>query len=257
MRPDVVDFHAFYGSHLGQVARRVIRKELRALWPNVTGDSVLGLGYATPFLGLFREEAVRTIALMPAGQGVMAWPNDGKRLVAITEEGELPLPDESIDRILLVHAIEFAEQTEPLMREVWRVLRPGGHLLALVPNRRSLWARVERTPFGHGRPFSGSQLTRLLRDSHFDPVRQEGALYLPPVQARLILRTNQLWQRLGQVLGKPFGGVVLVEATKQVYGARPVARRVRRRVLVPMPGPAIAAGARTTLNNRAPEPEPR
>jgi SAM-dependent methyltransferase len=190
---------------------------------------------------------------MPAGQGVMAWPAEGKRLVAIAEEGDLPLPDESVDRILLVHAIEFTEQTEPLMREVWRVLRPGGRLLALVPNRRSLWARVERTPFGHGRPFSGSQLTRLLRDNRFDPVRHEGALYLPPVQARLILRTSALWQRLGPIFGKPFGGVVLVEATKQVYGARPVASRVRRRVLVPLPGSAVAAGARTSLR----EPEPR
>ncbi len=257
MRPDVVDLNAFYTSHLGQVTRRVIRREIRVLWPKVTGETVLGIGYATPFLGLFREEAVRTIAFMPAGQGVMAWPAEGKRLVAITEEGDLPLPDESIDRILLVHAIEFTEQTEPLMREVWRTLRPGGRLLALVPNRRSLWARVERTPFGHGRPFSGSQLTRLLRDNRFDPVRQEGALYLPPVRARLMLRTSGLWQRLGPIFGKPFGGVVLVEATKQIYGARPVAKRVRRRVLVPLPVPAVAAGARSALRDRAPEPETR
>lgn len=257
MRPDVVDLNAFYTSHLGQVTRRVIRRELRALWPKLTGETVLGIGYATPFLGLYREEAVRTIAFMPASQGVMAWPAEGKRLVAITEESDLPLPDESVDRILLVHAIEFAEQTEPLMREVWRILRPGGRLLALVPNRRSLWARVERTPFGHGRPFSGSQLTRLLRDNRFDPVRHEGTLYLPPVQARLILRTSGLWQRLGPVLGKPFGGVVLVEATKQVYGARPVAKRVRRRVLVPLPGPAVAAGARMALRDHGPKPKAR
>jgi len=255
MRPDVVDLNAFYRSRLGQAARRVIRRELRALWPNVAGETVLGVGYATPFLGLFREEAVRVIGLMPAGQGVMAWPADGKRLVAISEEGDLPLPDECVDRLLLVHAIEFADHTEPLLREVWRVLRPGGRLLALVPNRRSLWARVERTPLGHGRPFSGSQLNRLLRDNHFDPVHHEGALFLPPIEARLVLRMGGLWQRIGRVLGKPFGGVVLIEATKQVYGARPVAKRVRRRVLVPLQGQALGATAR--LANRKDEPAPR
>lgn len=254
MRPDVVDLNAFYRSRLGQVARRAIRRELRKLWPSVAGDTVLGIGYATPFLGLYREEAVRVIGLMPAGQGVMAWPAEGKRLVAITEEADLPLPDECVDRILLVHALEFTEQTDPLMREVWRVLRPGGRLLALVPNRRSLWSRVEGTPFGHGRPYSGSQLNRLLREARFDPERQEAALYLPPVQARLMLRTSALWQRIGAILGKPFGGLVLIEATKQVYGARPVAKRVRRRVLVPLPGPAVAATARARFQDEEPEP---
>lgn len=252
MRPDVVDLNTFYGSRLGQAARRLMRHELRGIWPKVAGETVVGIGYATPFLGLFREEAVRTIALMPASQGVLAWPGDGPRRVAIAEESDLPLPDECADRIILVHALEFAEQTEPLMREVWRILTPGGRLLAIVPNRRSLWARVERTPFGHGRPFSGSQLSRLLRDNRFDPVRSEATLYLPPVQMRLVLRAGGLWDRLGRVLGKPFGGVVLVEATKQVFGARPVAKRVRRRVLVPLAGSAIPASARHTMDR--PEP---
>jgi len=248
MRPDVVDLNAFYVSRLGQAARRLMRHELRAIWPKVSGETLVGIGYATPFLGLFREEAVRVIALMPASQGVLAWPTGRPRLVAIAEESDLPLPDESADRIILVHALEFAEQTEPLMREVWRILRPGGRLLAIVPNRRSLWARLERTPFGHGRPFSGSQLSRLLRDNRFDPVRSETTLYLPPVQARLVLRAGGLWDRLGRLFGKPFGGAVLVEATKQVFGARPVAKRVRRRVLVPLPGTAMPASARNPLD---------
>jgi SAM-dependent methyltransferase len=248
MRPDVVDLNGFYTSRLGQAARRVVRRELRALWPKVTGETVVGIGYATPFLGLFREEAVRALALMPASQGVLAWPTGRPRLVALAEEADLPLPDECADRILLVHALEFAEQTEPLMREVWRILRPEGLLLAIVPNRRSLWARVEGTPFGHGRPFSGSQLSRLLRDHRFDPVRTEATLYLPPVQARLMLRAGGLWDRLGRLFGKPFGGVVLVEAKKRLYGARPVAKRVRRRVLVPLPGSAVPASARAHLD---------
>lgn len=252
MRPDVVDLNTFYLSRLGQAARRLMRHELRSIWPKVAGETVVGIGYATPFLGLFREEAVRTIALMPASQGVLAWPERRPRLVAIAEEGDLPLPDECADRMILAHAIEFAEQTEPLMREVWRILRPGGRLIVMVPNRRSLWARVERTPFGHGRPFSGSQLSRLLRDHRFDPVRTEATLYLPPVQMRLVLRASGLWDRLGRVLGKPFGGVVMVEATKQVFAARPVAKRVRRRVLVPVPSTPIPASARHPMDR--PEP---
>ena len=36
---DVVDLRDFYASSLGQVARRMIRRQLRTLWPNVTGES--------------------------------------------------------------------------------------------------------------------------------------------------------------------------------------------------------------------------
>lgn len=244
MRPDVGDLNDFYGSPLGRLTRRAIRLALRSLWPDVRGEAVLGFGYATPYLGLLRGEAARLIALMPAAQGVIAWPGDGPRLVAITEEDELPLGDDAIDRILLVHALEFSEQVQPLMRELWRVLRPGGRLLVIAPNRRSLWARIERTPFGHGHPFSASQLSRLLREHHFDPVRSDNTLFLPPLKGAMMLGASALWQRLGRRLGKPFGGVVMVEATKKIYGGQPIAQRIRRRRLMPMPAPAFPAGAR-------------
>jgi len=66
MRPDVSELHAFYETPLGVVARRLLRRALRRLWPDIHGQSLLGLGYATPYLGVFREEAERTLALMPA-----------------------------------------------------------------------------------------------------------------------------------------------------------------------------------------------
>ena len=49
--------------------------------------------------------------------------------------------------------------------EIWRVLSGNGRLLVIAPNRRGIWARFEHTPFGHGRPYTSSQLYRLLRDT--------------------------------------------------------------------------------------------
>ena len=54
MWTDAVDLRDFYATTLGQVARRMIRRRIRPVWPDVTGLSVLGLGYATPFLQPFR-----------------------------------------------------------------------------------------------------------------------------------------------------------------------------------------------------------
>ncbi|MBT7768707.1 MAG: methyltransferase domain-containing protein, partial [Rhodospirillales bacterium] len=151
---DVVDLRDFYGSGLGRVVRRAIRAKVRAIWPNTKGMSVLGVGYTTPYLGPFRSEATRAIAAMPAGQGVLHWPDNGTGLTTLVDEIELPFADLSMDRVLLVHALECAEQARPLLREVWRVMSASGRLIIVAPNRRGVWARFERTPFGHGLPYS-------------------------------------------------------------------------------------------------------
>ena len=180
MHQDVVDLNAFYLTRLGRVTRRILGQQIRRVWPSVREEVVLGLGYPVPFLGLFREEADRVFAVMPAGQGVMAWPESGGRQVALADDGVLPLPDGCIDRVLIVHGLEFSEQRRPMLEEVWRVMRPDGRILVLVPNRHGLWARAEATPFGHGSPFSASQLARLLREHRFAPVASGAMLFLAP-----------------------------------------------------------------------------
>ena len=227
MWQDITDINSFYASRLGQVARRIIRRRLRSLWPDVRGLSVLGLGFATPYLRPFRDEAERVVAVMPASQGVMAWPGDEPRLVALADESELPMPDGSMDRVLLVHAVESSEQLRPMLREVWRVLAGGGRLLVVVPNRRGIWARLERTPFGHGHPFSPPQLSRLLRESLFLPLNTETALYMPPSASPMMLRAAGAWESIGERWNLPFDGVVIIEASKQVYAANPERQRKR------------------------------
>ncbi len=169
MSLDVVDLRSFYVHPLGKVARRFVGVGIRRLWHGSRGLRVLGIGYSTPYLGLFREDSERCLAFMPATQGVVKWPTLRPTLAALVDETELPLPDAAVDRILFVHALEMTHDAPALLREVWRVLAPGGRLLAVVPNRRGLWARMDTTPFGHGRPYSRAQITQLLRETWFTP----------------------------------------------------------------------------------------
>ena len=235
---DVVDLRNFYAQRLGTVARRFIGRGIRARWPDTRSLRVLGIGYATPYLGLFREEAERCLALMPAPQGVVRWPSSKPALAALVEEDDLPLTDSAVDRVLLVHALENSTDPAGLLREVWRVLAGGGRLLAVVPNRRGLWARMDTTPFGHGWPYSRSQITHLLRETWFTPTGWGEALYVPPISRGWFLRSAVAWERTGATISAPFAGVHIVEATKQVYRATP-ARRERRR-LVPVLKPVLA-----------------
>ena len=226
---DAIDLRDFYATSLGQMARSVIRRRIRAIWPDVRGLNVLGFGYATPYLNPFRGEAARVVALMPASQGVLHWPPEGGGLTTLVEESELPFPDLSVDRVLLVHALECAEQVRPMMREIWRVLAGGGRLLVVVPNRTGIWARFERTPFGHGRPYSPGQLSRLLRETLFTSVQSQAALFVPPVRSRMVLSSAGALEKVGERGFSTFAGVIMGEAMKQIYATQAEAKVQRRR----------------------------
>jgi len=235
---DVVDLRDFYGDDLGRAVREILRARLRARWPTVAGDRVLGIGYAIPYLGTFRDEAERVMAFMPAPQGVVNWPFEGPSATALVDEDAMPLPDGSVDRVILAHALEMADAPEDLLREVWRMLAPGGRVIAIVPNRRGMWARVETSPFGYGRPFSRGQLTALLKQTLFSPLGWGEALYMMPMRRRRTRRSAVRWERIGARLWPAFAGVIIVEAAKQVYQGIPAPRRARlvpafRPVLVP------------------------
>lgn len=241
---DVVDLRDFYDRRLGTIARQMIRRRIGGLWPDVKGLNLLGLGYATPYLRPLLPEAERVVAMMPAAQGVLPWPRGVPNRAVLSEESELPLANFSMDRVLLVHCLEFSEQVRPLLREVWRVLAGGGRLIVVVPNRRGIWARFDHTPFGQGNPYTTGQLSHLLRDEGFTPERSAGALFVPPTASRFLLRSAPVWERLGEMWFRTFAGVVVVEATKQIYAAKPAVerRKQRRHVLVPMPGAPSPAG---------------
>ena len=83
MALDVVELRAFYETALGEVARRVVGRLLRARWEDHAGLRVLGMGYAPPYLDSFREKAQRVLAFMPATQGVMHWPLDSRSATAL------------------------------------------------------------------------------------------------------------------------------------------------------------------------------
>lgn len=256
MHLDAGELQTFYDRELGQIARRYIRTRLREVWPNVKGMAVLGLGYATPYLRPFLGEAARVIALMPAQQGAAYWPGSPNssgaggpaqtgNLTALADEGALPLPDASIDRVVVAHLLETTETLRPLLRQIWRVLTPSGRVVIIAPNRTSLWAQVETTPFGHGHPFTRTQLNRLLGDAMFTPTASTTCLHMPPFGTGLLVRSGQRWERWGQRVWPQLAGVHLVEVSKEVVALAPdrgLRQRVPARPVLVRPSPKAAAG---------------
>jgi SAM-dependent methyltransferase len=237
MQLDVLELRDFYNRPLGGIVRRVLTQRIRARWRSAQGCTLTGLGFAVPYIGMFRGEAVRLSALMPAGQGALVWPASGNVLSVLVDEAMLPLPDASVDHLLCVHCLEVSDRAGPMLREIWRVLAPEGRLLLIVPNRRGPWARLDTTPFGYGRPYSRRQLEGLLTDALFTPLEWTSALYMPPLDRQWLVRWATVFERVGARLWPAFAGVIIVEARKELMGAVPVGAKAKRKTqLVPARG---------------------
>lgn len=242
MRRDVFDLRQFYATRLGKIARQMVARKLSQAWGDGQGLDMLGLGYATPFLEPFRHAARRTVATMPAAQGVEVWPHPMGALDAepgnqqppirglscLADERSLPHPNALFDRILMIHALEESDDPLGVMREVGRVLAPSGRVIIVAANRRGAWANSEATPFGHGRPFTRAQLENLVREAGLEPTAWSRALYLPPVA--WMTSWAEALEQAGARLWPGLSGLILLEAVKQTFAVKPKGHSVRARV---------------------------
>ena len=242
MFTDIVDLRDFYQTPLGLMARRFLRAQLRDLWPQMRGERVLILGYGAPLLRDLSQQAAALYAFMPAAQGVSFWPRDGPNISCLVEIDNLPLPDNSIDRVIALHALEGLSEPGPLLQEVWRVMKSGGRFLTIVPNRHGLWANSDHTPFGNGQPYSPSQIKTALHNQGFLIERVRHALYVPANISRIGLSLANKIEKYAVRLFPGFGGVLLVESSKQLYAPLPLKVR-RSRLVLPLSLPTPLPGA--------------
>lgn len=259
MRRSIDDVRTFYGDPRGTLVRRLLARRLSDAWGTASGCDVLGIGYATPWLDDF-SEARRTIAAMPGTQGAEVWSQSGRNRSVLVDDRALPFASGMFDRILIVHAIEEADDPQALLIEAARTLAPAGRMIIACAARGGLWSRTEDTPFGHGRPFSRRQLEQLVRGAGLEPSAWSQALYVPPWRPLLGLADG--FEQAGRLILPQAAGMILMEAARRSY-ARPRARGSLA-VLTPAPGLAPApsasrgpsATARSTDGDLAPRHEP-
>ena len=235
MRRSIDELRTFYGEPTGALARRLVARRLEDAWGEAADCDVLGVGYATPWLDAF-VGARRVVAAMPGGQGVEQWPAVGRNRTLLVDDRRLPFPAGSFDRILLVHALEEADDPAALLLEAVRALAPTGRIILAAAARGGLWARADNTPFGHGRPFTRRQLERLVRDVGLEPMAWSQTLYVPPWGPLLPLAEG--FEQVGRHVFPGTAGLILLEASRQGYARiRPSghAQRVAAPVLAPQP----------------------
>ena len=210
---DVGKMDAFYNGARGQMVSKLLSKELRKVWGPTNKTSNLVVGFP---LNFFLSDVICPV-LMPTEIGGMPWEFEHYVYSALIDSKSWPLESDSIDYILITHALEFITHQQSFLIETKRVLKSAGKLILMVPHRGGLWSRAETTPFGHGTPFSKGQIYNLLKDSGLRPEKCTRSLFLPPFADKLPGALSDKIEIIGENLLQLLGGVLIVEATKMVY----------------------------------------
>lgn len=236
MHLDVIEIRDFYTGRLGQKVRQHIAMQIDAHWRQERGQSIAGVGYTSPYLEPYLADNFDVFSLSPAGQGGVIWPTDGPLRSVLIDEYAFPVEAQSFDYILEIHGLEFFSDAKVHLREIWRVLRPEGRLLLIVPNRSGLWARVDTTPFGQGQPFSRGQLRRLLVEACFRPLKIEPLVHFAPFEHMLGFTGSATFEKVGAKVWPRFSGMLMVEAVKELMQPiHPRGVRVGERKIAPRP----------------------
>ncbi|MEX0619837.1 MAG: class I SAM-dependent methyltransferase [Pseudohongiellaceae bacterium] len=151
---------------------------------------------------------------------------------AVANIEELPLANGSMDVVVIHHALDFTSDSHRLLREVTRVVRPGGQLLIMGFNPYSPWGlrklvqRNGEIPW-RGRFISCGRLTDWLRllELHIDSV--SFGLHFMPVKYSKILKYAPRFEEAGGRFNSPLGGAYCILCSRQVMPITPILPRWR------------------------------
>ena len=177
------DLLDFYATPLGQRSNEVLGQRIASWWPNLSGQRILTLGYGAwlePHL--LPLDPLSICHFLPARlAGVVGSVQTGREV--LTDDTLMPLDSESMDRVIMLHRLEHARRQDRTFREIWRVLKPGGRLITVVPSAFGLWSRTPGTPFSKGTAFTGLRLAATLSEQLFTLERMRNELFFPPHSA--------------------------------------------------------------------------
>jgi ubiquinone/menaquinone biosynthesis C-methylase UbiE len=223
-------YDRWYTTPLGRLIDEVEKEAIFALIPQVQGRRVLEVGCGTGNFSLALScRGAEEVGLDCSGP-MLARAQDKARRQGLPITwvrglaSGLPFADGSLDGVICILALDFMTDRETVLKEMVRVLRPGGFVSVAMLNRFSLWTlkRVVRAWFKpslwcQARFITPGELWRLL-SSHPElaDIRTRRAVYFHPWQNRRLVRYYPYLERLGHKLNLATGAFLAVVARKWI-----------------------------------------
>lgn len=216
-------------------------------WQSPLGELVSALeqeqiaGLSSPILGFFTIQLGGACRFKPLSNRAanQSWLGSAGDIDALPEA--LPFKAHSIDNLLLLHVLEYADDPHQVLRETTRVLAADGKLILCCFNPVSLWGLrrlfswQDVAPW-HGYFFTKTRLKDWLALLNFEVTEQHKILFRPPFKHPRWLEGSRFLERWGRRLWPWFGAVSVMVATKRTIPLNPLRDRKREHRLFPGPG---------------------
>ena len=126
----------------------------------------------------------------------------GHTMLARADAVDLPFADRTFDIATALDVIEHLDDDYAALKEMWRVMRPGGILIVSVPAYRFLWTYWDDI-LGHRRRYTTQMLREVSRRAGFRvrKVSYSNALTLAP--AMVVRVSKSLMYKAAARQGKP------------------------------------------------------
>lgn len=137
----------------------------------------------------------------------------------IGDASALPFADNCFDRVFSITAMEFFEKPQPCLHEMYRILRPGGHMIVATLNSLCLWAVQRRikswfsqTIFSHAKFHSIFDMQRMLKPYRITSWR--GGIFIPPFAPEWLINNCGKVERIGETLMPHLGAFIVARIDK-------------------------------------------
>ena len=163
--------HDLEESHWFFVGRRnILRRLLDGLLAGVDQPRILDVGCGTGATMGFLERYGEVVGVDISAQAVKFCQEQGRARLCLADGGHLPFAEGSFDLVTALDLLEHLEQEPVGLREMWRVLKNEGRLLAVVPAFAFLWSDFDKFS-GHYRRYTGSELRDKVESAGFEITR--------------------------------------------------------------------------------------
>ncbi len=225
----------WYCTPPGRVLQSQIGSILDELLPGLFGYHLVWVG-PLPEPSWWHSSPIRHRVVVSAQRG--GEPHLHARALA----SALPLATDSVDVVVLHHALEMTASPHEVLREAERVLIPEGRVVIFGFSPWSLWGmRRAVMPWDDRAPWALGYLSlRRIKDwlalLGLELEHQRRLLYTPPCRSAALLCRFSFLEWAGRRLWPFFGGAYAVVARKRISRPTLVGPRWRRRGRIAVPG---------------------
>ena len=215
------DIYSFYQTKLGGMVKRIVRQKITSHMDSEVNDIICGYGYTSPYLSFIDKHFERSdvTELRPdfLDGAVKEKHNFNKKII---HEYFIPLEPSTVDAVVSCHLLEFVEKPLISIEEIWRILKPNGYFIAVLPRRSGVWQRYDNNPFGYGRSYSSRQFKNLIAD-FFVLDKRKSFLHFPPWEHYLNYKAYKSLENIGDKFFPYMGGLMICVCRKIVYAKNP------------------------------------